>query len=84
MRVAPHMRLENLESAAAGLQFQSYELPFCFHIFRFLLLLCASVFQKQIFTHVTCATDSDQMKFVFDACKEIILQENLRSNGFMY
>jgi guanine nucleotide-binding protein subunit alpha len=41
-------------------------------------------FQKQIFTHVTCATDSDQMKFVFDACKEIILQENLRSNGFMY
>jgi len=40
--------------------------------------------QKQIFTHVTCATDSDQMKFVFDACKEIILQENLRSNGFMY
>ena len=39
---------------------------------------------KQIFTHVTCATDSDQMKFVFDACREIILQENLKSSGFVY
>ena len=38
--------------------------------------------QKQIFTHVTCATDSDMMKFVFDACREIILQEQLKQNGF--
>jgi len=39
---------------------------------------------KQIFTHVTCATDSSMMKFVFDACREVILQENLKSNGFLY
>lgn len=37
---------------------------------------------KQIFTHVTCATDSGTMKFVFDACREIILQEQLKRNGF--
>jgi hypothetical protein len=39
---------------------------------------------KQIYTHVTCATDSDQMKFVFDACREIIIQEGLRSNFGVY
>mmetsp|Transcript_81012 Transcript_81012/g.161563 ORF Transcript_81012/g.161563 Transcript_81012/m.161563 type:complete len:360 (-) Transcript_81012:208-1287(-) len=39
---------------------------------------------KQIFSHVTCATDSSTMKFVFDACREIILQENLRDHGFTY
>ena len=38
---------------------------------------------KQIFTHVTCATDSDQMRFVFDACRTIIMQDILKDTGFM-
>jgi len=37
---------------------------------------------KVLYTHFTCATDSDNVKFVFDACKEIILRENLEGTGF--
>lgn len=33
--------------------------------------------QKEIFTHITCATDTDNIKNVFDNVKEIILKENL-------
>eukprot|EP01138_Halocafeteria_seosinensis_P016056 gb/GECG01016384.1/.p1 GENE.gb/GECG01016384.1/~~gb/GECG01016384.1/.p1 ORF type:complete len:110 (+),score=9.14 gb/GECG01016384.1/:1-330(+) len=38
---------------------------------------------KEIFWHVTCATDTDNVKTVFNACKEIILKQNLRGSGFM-
>ena len=38
--------------------------------------------RRDIFTHVTCATDTNQIKFVFEACQEIILQSNFRDNGF--
>jgi hypothetical protein len=37
---------------------------------------------RTIFTHVTCATDSGAMRFVFDACREIILADNLDKQGF--
>jgi guanine nucleotide-binding protein G(i) subunit alpha len=35
--------------------------------------------QKQltIYPHVTCATDSSVVRFVFTSCKEILLQQNL-------
>ncbi len=38
---------------------------------------------RQIYTHVTCATDTNNVKVVFDACKDIILRENLKNSGFM-
>lgn len=34
--------------------------------------------QRQIYTHTTCATDTDQMRVVFDAVKNIVLHDNLR------
>ena len=30
---------------------------------------------------MTCATDSDNVRHVFNACKEAILQENVRAAG---
>jgi hypothetical protein len=38
---------------------------------------------KDIFYHVTNATDSNNVKVVFDACKDIILKRNLEDSGFM-
>jgi hypothetical protein len=38
---------------------------------------------RPIFSHVTCATDTDNVRVVFGACKETILQENMRNSGFM-
>ena len=36
-----------------------------------------------ITAHMTCATDSDNVKVVFETCKSVILEENLSSAGFM-
>lgn len=38
---------------------------------------------KEIYHHVTCATDTSNIKVVFNACKDIILKDNLRGSGFM-
>lgn len=37
---------------------------------------------KKIFVHITCATDTEQVKVVFDAAKEIIISQNLERLGF--
>ena len=34
-------------------------------------------------TKVTCATDTRNVRVVFDACKDIILRENLKNSGFV-
>jgi hypothetical protein len=39
--------------------------------------------KRQIYHHATCATDTKNVKVVFDACKDIILRQNLQSSGFM-
>lgn len=44
---------------------------------------CVVVFVLQIFHHITCATDTGNVSTVFNACREIILQENIRGSGFM-
>lgn len=36
---------------------------------------------RQIYHHVTCATDSKNVEVVFDACKDIILRGNLENAG---
>jgi len=39
--------------------------------------------EKEIYHHVTCATDSKNIQVVFNACKDIILRSNLVESGFM-
>lgn len=39
--------------------------------------------EKQIYIHVTCATDTTNVRFVFEAVKDIILTSNLRGSGFI-
>lgn len=39
--------------------------------------------EKQIYTHLTCATDTSQIKFVMAAVNDIIIQVNLRVAGLM-
>ena len=38
---------------------------------------------KDIYHHVTCATDTKNIEVVFNACKDIILKANLEASGFM-
>mmetsp|Transcript_24045 Transcript_24045/g.47142 ORF Transcript_24045/g.47142 Transcript_24045/m.47142 type:complete len:359 (+) Transcript_24045:30-1106(+) len=38
---------------------------------------------KGIFCHRTCATDTEQISFVWSACKVLILKANLEEAGFM-
>ncbi len=38
---------------------------------------------REIYHHCTCATDTRNVRIVFDACKDIILRENLKNSGFM-
>jgi len=38
---------------------------------------------REIYCHVTEATDTKQVHVVFNACKDIILRKNLSSSGFM-
>lgn len=36
---------------------------------------------KDIYTHFTCATDTNNIQFVFDAVTDVILKNNLREIG---
>lgn len=38
---------------------------------------------REIYTKVTCATDSGQVKVLMSSCKDIILKNNLSENGFL-
>eukprot|EP00010_Vexillifera_abyssalis_P003150 CAMPEP_0201560720 /NCGR_PEP_ID=MMETSP0173_2-20130828/78416_1 /ASSEMBLY_ACC=CAM_ASM_000268 /TAXON_ID=218659 /ORGANISM="Vexillifera sp., Strain DIVA3 564/2" /LENGTH=354 /DNA_ID=CAMNT_0047975179 /DNA_START=56 /DNA_END=1120 /DNA_ORIENTATION=+ len=38
---------------------------------------------KQIFAHVTCATDTDNIRFVFVAVRQIVMRESLQKSGVM-
>jgi GTPase SAR1 family protein len=37
--------------------------------------------EKQIYSHATCATDTSNVKFVFDSVVSIILEENMKASG---
>jgi len=39
--------------------------------------------KKEIYHHVTCATDTSNVQVVFNSCKDIILRGNLANSGFM-
>ncbi len=36
---------------------------------------------KQVYTHFTCATDTNNIKFIFNAVRDIILQTILRQSS---
>ncbi|GMH81662.1 hypothetical protein TrVE_jg3078 [Triparma verrucosa] len=39
--------------------------------------------EKIVYHHITCATDTENVEVVFNACKDIILRDNLKDSGFM-
>jgi signal recognition particle receptor subunit beta len=39
--------------------------------------------RQDVYTHITCAMDSSQMKFVFNAVADSVLKENLRFSGLL-
>ena len=36
---------------------------------------------KEIYTHFTCATDTNNIQFVFDAVTDVIIKNNLKDCG---
>ena len=38
--------------------------------------------ERQIYYHVTCATDTENVSKVFNACKEIVLRQNIKNSVF--
>ncbi|KAK6480141.1 G protein alpha o subunit-like, partial [Huso huso] len=36
---------------------------------------------KEIYSHITCATDTNNIQFVFDAVTDVIIANNLRGCG---
>lgn len=69
----------------------------CIYVFVYLIFLILIVFYAtatptmytHIFTNVwfilqvTCATDTQNVRNVFDTCKDIIIKQNLKDSGFM-
>lgn len=39
---------------------------------------------REIYYHVTCATDTENVNFVFNSCKDVILRSNLQESGFVW
>ena len=37
--------------------------------------------QKEVYTHLTCATDTNNIQFVFDAVTDVIIKNNLKDCG---
>ena len=37
--------------------------------------------RKTVYTHVTCATDTSNIQFVFESVTDIIIAEHLRETG---
>jgi hypothetical protein len=38
--------------------------------------------KRNIYYHITCATDTRNVQVVFNACKDIVLQQNIRRGPF--
>ena len=37
--------------------------------------------EKEIYCHLTCATDTQNVQFVFDAVSDVIITNNLKASG---
>lgn len=44
-------------------------------------LLNQQIQKKEIYTHFTCATDTGNIRFVFDAVTDVIVRKHLREVG---
>jgi len=53
----------------------------CGEYFKKLFLAKNKNSEKSIFSHITCATDTGNVKFVFNAVVAIILENNLKASG---
>lgn len=40
--------------------------------------------QKEIYTHFTCATDTSNIQFVFDAVTDVVIKNNLKDCGLFW
>ena len=40
--------------------------------------------QKEIYTHFTCATDTTNIQFVFDAVTDVVIKNNLKDCGLYW
>jgi len=40
--------------------------------------------ERNLYTHLTCATNTENIRFVFSAVKDMLLSENLHRAGFPY
>jgi len=51
---------------------------------RFLMskFVSCNVVPRDIFVHITCATDRNNIRFVFEAVQDIVVQRNVRNAGF--
>jgi len=38
---------------------------------------------KEVYTHFTCATDTSNVQFVFDAVTDVIVKDNLKDCGLL-
>ncbi|KAJ3751834.1 guanine nucleotide binding protein alpha subunit [Lentinula raphanica] len=55
----------------------------CEYLLRRFVSLNQSAATKQIYAHYTCATDTQQIKFVLSAIQDILLQLHLREAGLL-
>ncbi|KAI9314325.1 guanine nucleotide binding protein, alpha subunit [Dichotomocladium elegans] len=60
---------------------ETYDAASDFILHRFVSLNQSD--SKQIYTHFTCATDTQQIRFVMAAVNDIIIQNNLREGGLL-
>lgn len=72
---------ENLHFADFSGPEGDYEAGIQYFLMKFVSL--NKVADRQIYHHVTCATDTRNVRIVFDACKDIILRNSLKNSGFV-
>lgn len=59
----------------------SFENGIQYFIDKFLACNCNE--SKDIYYHITCATDTNNIEFVWESCRTIILEESLKKSGIM-
>lgn len=62
---------------------EDYEQASLFMMEQFENLTIKNNSNKKVYTHFTCATDTNQIKFVMSAVNDIIIQTSLRDVGLL-
>jgi guanine nucleotide-binding protein G(i) subunit alpha len=79
---------EKLPRSALGDFFQDYKggdnyEAACQYLLQKFVSLNTRADTKQIYTHLTCATETKQIKFVMNAVNDIVVHDNLRNVGLL-